>query len=304
MKKCLVLAALVAALSASRFAAADDSGKTKAEKKAAPEVKAELGGMPIRIGPDGKLEVKSLGDTIPKEMLDKLPEGIREKLSKGGGPFGGGRGRDRDRPLSADEISQRVAGAEQFLKRLDVNGNGQLDADEVPEGHGRVMLERMLGRVGIEPKYPLLISDITQAMEKLLKSQNAGASSSKAPPKSSAGDAPQPPSAPASGDSAATRPDAGKSAAPASDAAKPGAEAAKPAPRKSGRFLTARERLPKGLPDWFLEHVNDDGQVTMAEFVKDGSPDAAATFAEFDLNHDGIITPAECLKALKHKPGS
>ena len=83
MKKCMVLAAFVAALSVSQFAAADDSGKTKAEKKASPEVKAEFGGMAIRIGPDGKLEVKSLGDAIPKEMLDKLPAEIREKLSKG-----------------------------------------------------------------------------------------------------------------------------------------------------------------------------------------------------------------------------
>ena len=80
---------------------------------------------------------------------------------------------------------------------------------------------------------------------------------------------------------------------------------AKPAPRKPGRFLTARERLPKGLPDWFLEKdVNGDGQITMAEFTDNWTPEKLAEFARYDLNHDGIITAAECLKVEKAKAGS
>ena len=80
---------------------------------------------------------------------------------------------------------------------------------------------------------------------------------------------------------------------------------AKPAPRKPSRFLTARERLPKGLPDWFLEKdVNGNGQITMAEFTDTWTPEKLAEFARYDLNHDGIITAAECLKVEKAKASS
>jgi Ca2+-binding EF-hand superfamily protein len=80
---------------------------------------------------------------------------------------------------------------------------------------------------------------------------------------------------------------------------------AKSVPRKPSRFLTARERLPKGLPDWFLEKdVNGDGQITMAEFTDTWTAEKVAEFDRYDLNHDGIITAAECLKVEKAKAGS
>jgi hypothetical protein len=70
--------------------------------------------------------------------------------------------------------------------------------------------------------------------------------------------------------------------------------------RKSGRFLTAAERLPEGLPDWFTEKDEDgDGQVSMAEFATDWTPQKAAEFARYDLNGDGLITAQECLKVVK-----
>ncbi len=72
-----------------------------------------------------------------------------------------------------------------------------------------------------------------------------------------------------------------------------------PSQRKSYRFLTPKERLPAGLPDWFLrKDVDGDGQVTMAEFASEWTPEAAEEFAKYDLNGDGVITPAECLKAM------
>jgi hypothetical protein len=94
-------------------------------------------------------------------------------------------------------------------------------------------------------------------------------------------------------DSTATTP------APAS-----GSSAEKPPATRSGRFLTAKERLPKGLPDWFSEKDADhDGQVGMSEYAGRWSPETVAEFAQYDLNHDGIITAAECLKAEKLKAG-
>jgi hypothetical protein len=55
-----------------------------------------------------------------------------------------------------------------------------------------------------------------------------------------------------------------------------------------------------GLPEWFLRKDADgDGQVTMAEYAKDCTPAEAAEFDRLDLNRDGVITAAECLKGEK-----
>lgn len=68
--------------------------------------------------------------------------------------------------------------------------------------------------------------------------------------------------------------------------------------RKSYRFLTPTERLPKGLPDWFTRNDADaDGQVLMCEFASVWSEAKAGEFGRYDLNGDGVITPPECRKA-------
>ncbi|HUT11971.1 MAG TPA: hypothetical protein VMY42_15835 [Thermoguttaceae bacterium] len=64
------------------------------------------------------------------------------------------------------------------------------------------------------------------------------------------------------------------------------------------RFLTAMERLPGELPEWFTEKdVNGDGQVTMAEYESDWTDTKADEFARLDPNNDGVVTPRECLAA-------
>jgi len=66
------------------------------------------------------------------------------------------------------------------------------------------------------------------------------------------------------------------------------------------RFLTATERLPEGLPDWFYEKdVDLDGQIFMAEFTTDWTEAKVEEFFHYDLNRDGIITAEECLAALE-----
>ncbi|QDU30232.1 transaldolase/EF-hand domain-containing protein [Anatilimnocola aggregata] len=72
----------------------------------------------------------------------------------------------------------------------------------------------------------------------------------------------------------------------------------KPGEKKSYRFATPTEKLPKGLPDWFLRNDADaDGQIAMAEYSTSWSDTTAAEFQKFDLDGDGFITPAECLAA-------
>jgi hypothetical protein len=88
-----------------------------------------------------------------------------------------------------------------------------------------------------------------------------------------------------------------------SDSATSGSSDAKPAVKKPSRFLSAKERLPKGLPDWFLEK-EVDGQVTMAQYATNWDSDTLERFSKYDLNGDGIITADECLKVVKGKPST
>ncbi|MBN1589978.1 MAG: hypothetical protein JW888_10720 [Pirellulales bacterium] len=66
--------------------------------------------------------------------------------------------------------------------------------------------------------------------------------------------------------------------------------------RGSYRFLSASERLPEGLPDWFTARDDDlDGQVTMAEYSRSWTRWTVAEYYKYDGNRDGVITPEECL---------
>ena len=77
-------------------------------------------------------------------------------------------------------------------------------------------------------------------------------------------------------------------------------ESGSTSPAKTIRFFRPDERLPKGLPDWFKARDADgDGQISMAEFRADWPPAKEAEFLHLDLNHDGVITPDECLKVEK-----
>jgi len=71
-------------------------------------------------------------------------------------------------------------------------------------------------------------------------------------------------------------------------------------PKKSYRFLTPTERLPKGMPDWFIKNDADgDGQIMMSEYATNWTDATAAEFAKLDLDGDGIIVPSEALGGEK-----
>jgi len=70
------------------------------------------------------------------------------------------------------------------------------------------------------------------------------------------------------------------------------------------RFRRPHERLPQGLPDWFIQKDKDeDGQISMAEFSNSWNDATVSEFLRYDLDGDGVITPKECLDALSGKPG-
>jgi Ca2+-binding EF-hand superfamily protein len=257
---------------------------------------------------------------------------------EGGRGDGGGRFRGNRGPLTPEMMSRFTSMMEERLKALDTNHNGMLDAEEVnalPQDMRR-MAEGMMRRAGIEPKFPIAISDIKQAMEKSMRDRmardQANSSSNGAPNGppgnggrssyfgSAAGDPPKPPhgrgpspsasatdpSKPlAKPDTAASRPSAntaaGSSSPAKADAAAASSADAKKLVRKSSRVPTGQERLSgSGLPKWFLEADADgDGQVTMAEYAKEWTPELLDKFNRYDLNRDGVITAAECLKVEK-----
>ncbi len=60
------------------------------------------------------------------------------------------------------------------------------------------------------------------------------------------------------------------------------------------------DRLPSGLPEWFLKKdVDRDGQVSMAEFSQDWSESKLTEYFKYDVNGDGFILPAEVLRVEK-----
>ncbi len=66
--------------------------------------------------------------------------------------------------------------------------------------------------------------------------------------------------------------------------------------RKSYRFATVDERLPKGIDEAFIrKDINADGQVAMAEFASSWDDATVADFMSRDRNRDGFITPDEWL---------
>jgi hypothetical protein len=210
------------------------------------------------------------------------------------------------RPMTPAELLQRRSEkVEEFLRQLDTNGNGMVDADEV-SGSQKLLLERMVSPSGGEVKYPLGINQVREDYMKSYRalltqanSRGAGGAGTAAkaatPPPAAAGAVPavSPSGGPASG-GAATASVSGP--APALGTKSPSTSLRKPV-----RFLRPHERLPKGLPDWFkAKDTNGDGQISMAEFAAEWTPATEAEFLRYDLNHDGLITPDECLKVEKN----
>ena len=225
--------------------------------------------------------------------------------------------RNADQPAAASgPVRTADARTVAFLHKADANGNGMIDEDEV-SGAAKSIVEGILARLGVERKYPISLKNIAVATgssrDDDSSSENASSSdSSTGAPSANGVSASKSPAATVPGfGQPNTRSDARKtnlvaasaradSRKPASSSAKP-AEASANAPKrsgpKSGRFLTPRERLPKDLPAWFLEKdANRDGQVDMAEFTDEWTEALLVEFNRYDLNRDGVITPAECLK--------
>jgi hypothetical protein len=198
-----------------------------------------------------------------------------------------------------------------------------IDANEAADPNAKLMLDRIFSQIGKEPHYPMSISEIAQSYEAYYRSRansgGGGPSRSSTPQSGSLTTSSGLQSLPGMGFGTPASPSltsvssgrpygpggfnpsaAGSTTPYNTSQGSASSSDSKSGVRKPVRFPTARERLPKGLPDWFLEKdVNGEGQVTMAEFATNWTPAEVEKFNRYDLNGDGIITAAECLKVEK-----
>jgi len=172
----------------------------------------------------------------------------------------------------------------ELLRKFDKNGDGNLDSVEwkantwskPPEDSdlnkdGKLSREELCIRISKSRNIPI---------KGEIASSSPSASSSSGGPPSGASPSTSPASPPSYG---------GKSPKASTDKSAS-------TTKKSYRFLTPTERLPKGMPDWFIKNDADgDGQIMMAEYSSSWTEATAAEFASYDLDGDGIITPKEAM---------
>lgn len=176
--------------------------------------------------------------------------------SGGGSGSGGDRSDDDDR--GSDEPGEKLRRyAEGLMRQYDENKNGRLEKDE---------WRRMRGDPNAADKNRdgiITIEELTDRLASYSRRRSSSSSDSR--------------------DSRDDRGDRSDQRASSSD-------------ERPLRFLTPIERLPKGLPDWFLRSDQDgDAQVMMHEFSSSLTDSKVAEFFQYDHNRDGIITPAEAL---------
>jgi hypothetical protein len=286
------------------------------------EAEGRAGGFLRRMA-EGNAEI-DFSQPVPLEKLEQSMAAARERWSMGsGGPprseDGGGERRDSGASSSSNNsnstnktperlvpgFGEEVAAAEvpgfglmtkalavvkitdadrqEAQRRMgwfDRNNDGVLDGDEFEQARGRGYDEYDSNKDN-----KLTIDELAMRYAKRRAEEEASAKAAAVASSSSS--------------SSSTRRDEGsRSSKPSTSSA---ARVTKSSATKPYRIASADERLAKkGLPSWFLDKDdNGDGQVAMAEYGESWTDSSLAEFAKFDLNSDGVITPAECLRAGK-----
>ena len=66
--------------------------------------------------------------------------------------------------------------------------------------------------------------------------------------------------------------------------------------RRDAKFFVPSNRLPPGLPEWFIaKDLDGDGQLTVGEYSPTANSQELADFAKLDANGDGVMTARECV---------
>lgn len=220
--------------------------------------------------------------TQRKRTSDRDRQSTREESSRGrggddrggrGGDRGGrgsddrgGRGGDRGGRGGDDRGGRGGSGRGGFdpssmIQRMDKDGDGYLDFDKMDD-RVKGFAGRYLSRYGIEAKGKVKVDTI---MKKI-----SGGSSSSSSKKSGPTKEVKPPEQRAS-------------------------EITRGADNYGGKF-TFRKTSEKldGTPEWWNDRDrNSDGQISMAEYLPQRTPENVRKFQKLDANSDGILEPSE-----------
>ena len=223
--------------------------------------------------------------------------------------------------------NDRSARIERFLRGMDADGDGVVRENEVPPEY-RQMFGFLAARLGQDPAKGIVLNQLGAALSRRpgdnASRRDGGDGSEQDSSRNKQGQEESlvpgfgnehqvkqvpgfgpPDETAAQSDQSAQQRDRppgwrGETGGSESGGAEPGppTDGASAGPSSSAppRFASPQERLPKGLPSWFIERDEDmDGQVSMAEFAKEWTDAKVKEFFRYDKNRDGIITPEECL---------
>ncbi len=118
--------------------------------------------------------------TAPRAVLavERTPEEAIAEIQKLGGSFT----RDEQnankpvisvilrRTQATDAGLEQLRGLTQlridtFLKHLDSNGDGKIDAEEAKDPQNKIMMDRLFSLLGKEPHYPVVIAELKRDVE-------------------------------------------------------------------------------------------------------------------------------------------
>ncbi len=226
------------------------------------------------------------GRLTKAEMAERMAGRFREGESNRGRDQGRDQGRSEDRrrggppeqesrrggpPGNEGDRGRRPGGRGGFdptemVRRFDQNGDGVIQPDEVDEGRRRFLSERM----GIDLSQPVRVEDIARNIQDRMRQREEGRSSERRDGRQ--------------------RRQQEEEKVTTDSYRKTGAERLKN--RKSYRIQLAT--LPDDLPEWWSDRdTNEDGQVTLAEYVRGSRDPASDEFLDLDSNRDGIVTSHE-----------
>jgi Ca2+-binding EF-hand superfamily protein len=221
--------------------------------------------------------------------------GMGGSMGGGMGPMGGMGG------MSYEAMQQaRAQRTLSLLQSLDTNHNGMIDAEEAQGPNGQ-MIENILRRAGIEPKYPVSISKIQEAMNNrsrgMMGNTPASSTTEKTSEEAKPADATGTPLVPGFGEASVKLPAVAGFGTPNSNTAagdkKTGASSDSSSP-SSTPAVKADEQIRQYAKSLMKDFdTNKNGQLEKEEWSQMKEKYKAA-----DTNHDGIITLDELTKFL------
>ena len=220
----------------------------------------------------------------------------------GMGPMGGMGG------MSPEAMQQaRMQRIQAMLQNIDTNHNGIIEPEEA-QGPNAFMLDRILRNAGIEPKYPMPISKIQEAMTNQFRIQNGQSALPSTPDKTSeeakSGDAAGAPLVPGFGEVASIKltpvPGFGVPIATATASAKKSGASGDSSSTSTASTPPLDDRIRQYAKSLMKQYdKNGNGQLEKEEWME-MKPEYRAA----DKNHDGIITLDELTEFLAADSGS